>query len=217
MLQLVMKTEIIYKITNNLTGYSYVGQTTRKLNTRWLQHCNPNQDSNMAISRAIRKYGKDNFSIEQVVAGVPVFLLDVFEMYWIHFYNTYKSGYNSTIGGKCVRGLTPWNKGKSNCYSADTLTKMREAKLGKTPVNLEQLRLLATERTGVNHHNTKLANVYNYSTKELIAEGVTLTSWCKEHGYNQGNVCATARGTSKKTAGIYAVYQENIVKEEPFH
>lgn len=111
-----------------------------------------------------------------------------------------------TLGGSGSRGLTPWNKGKENCYKESTLQKMRQAKIGTTPSNLKQLRELARLRTGVKHPNVKLANVYCYKTKQLIAEAVSLTEWCRDNGYNQGNLCATARGECASTKGIFAIY-----------
>ena len=74
------------------------------------------------------------------------------------------------------------------------------------PTNLEQLRLLAKERKGDKHQNAKLANVYNYTTNELIAENVVLAIWAPNNGYNQGNLAATARGVKKHTKNVYAKY-----------
>ena len=51
----------IYKIENLLTHKIYVGQSIH-IETRWQEHCRPSSDS--VISRAIRKYGKENFSFE---------------------------------------------------------------------------------------------------------------------------------------------------------
>lgn len=56
---------IIYKITNKINGKSYIGQTTRNVETRFIEHCSK-RDSNTAISNAIEKYGRENFTIEIV-------------------------------------------------------------------------------------------------------------------------------------------------------
>ena len=53
----------------------------------------------MAIKKAIRKYGKENFTIE-LIEEVEVDKLDEREVYWISFYNSYNNGYNCTKGGQ---------------------------------------------------------------------------------------------------------------------
>ena len=52
----------------------------------------------MAIHKAIAKYGKENFTLE-VKEETEGDLLNEREMYWIQYYDSYKNGYNSTIGG----------------------------------------------------------------------------------------------------------------------
>ena len=47
---------------------------------------------------AIAKYGKDNFTIEQIEEVENDFLGER-EMYWIHYYDSYNNGYNATLGG----------------------------------------------------------------------------------------------------------------------
>lgn len=52
----------IYKITNVLDGKSYVGQTKRDVLVRFESHCK----SNTLIGRAIKKYGRENFSLAPI-------------------------------------------------------------------------------------------------------------------------------------------------------
>lgn len=208
-----MKTGTIYKIENTINGSVYIGKTIHTLELRFKQHIRDafnNNKKRTVLGRAIRKYGKDSFTIQIIVEGVPELFLNSFERYWIHYHNSFKgkNGYNSTEGGDGTSGVSPWNKGKTNCYSPETLAKFREAKLGRKikPANLKQLTQLAKERVGFKHQNAKPANIYEYGTNKLLAENVALTKWCRENGYNQGNVCSTARGQRKQCKGIYAVY-----------
>ena len=187
----------------------YIGKTTRTIEYRWKQHIrdarNPNKDT--VLGRAITKYGKDAFTIEVIVSNVPVLFLNSFERYWINYYNTFNGiGYNCTAGGDGTYKVTPWNKGKTGVFSQETIEKMRNAKLGKTPTNLTQLRELAKTRKGNLHPNAKLANIYLYATNELIAERVNISEWCKENNQNQGNLAMTARDLRKQSNGYYAVY-----------
>ena len=59
---------IIYKITNNVNGKIYIGMTTQSISVRFAQHISlsKNSDINTIISKAIRKYGRDNFTISEI-------------------------------------------------------------------------------------------------------------------------------------------------------
>lgn len=90
----------IYKITNTLNQKSYIGKTEKPDPlSRWKEHL---RDSNKEFKNkrplyaAIKKYGKDNFTFEVIEeTSQPIER----EMYYISLYNTYKEGYNATIGG----------------------------------------------------------------------------------------------------------------------
>ena len=92
----------IYKITNTINGKSYIGQTIQNVKERFYQHCAikcSKAVSNMAIHRAIKKYGKSNFTVE-VIEEIDSANLNDRERYWIKYYNSYNNGYNSTKGGQ---------------------------------------------------------------------------------------------------------------------
>ena len=57
----------IYKITNNLSGKVYIGQTIRTIESRWWEHCNENKKGSSAIDRSIMKNGKENFTVEELL------------------------------------------------------------------------------------------------------------------------------------------------------
>lgn len=108
-----MKTCVIYKITSTITNKSYIGQTKNSLMQRWkghLQDAKSRVDTthNYHFLRALNKYPKDSWKHEIIVDKVPIYLANAFEKYWIHYYDTFNSGYNSTIGGNAF----PSPKGK---------------------------------------------------------------------------------------------------------
>ena len=84
----------IYKITNLINGKVYIGQSIH-IERRWMEHCNPSSSS--VISKAIQKYGKENFNFE-VLKEFSIQdsdKLDEYEDYYIHYYNSLVPyGYN---------------------------------------------------------------------------------------------------------------------------
>lgn len=59
---------IVYKITNNINNKIYIGLTTCSLEYRWAKHLaeGRNVDNKKHLYKAMRKYGLENFSIEQI-------------------------------------------------------------------------------------------------------------------------------------------------------
>jgi len=61
---------IIYKITNELNGHSYVGFTSQPMNRRFRAHKgSARRGSKWPLHNAIRKYGEDNFTIKTLYEG----------------------------------------------------------------------------------------------------------------------------------------------------
>ena len=115
----------IYKITNTINGKSYIGQTIQNVKERFYQHCATKCSkvvSNMAIHRAIKKYGKSNFTVE-VIEEIDSTNLNDRERYWIRYYDSYNNGYNSTEGGQ---------DGIKLFKNLDTESIVREYKSGKS-------------------------------------------------------------------------------------
>lgn len=86
----------IYRITNNINGMVYIGQTRRTVAERVKQHIY--QQSK--IGKAMTKYGTENFSVDVIDRAETQEELDALERFWIAFYNTCENGYNTLIGGK---------------------------------------------------------------------------------------------------------------------
>lgn len=94
----------IYKIINKSNGNIYIGQTRQPIYRRWSDHCYSaetvgHKDYTCPLHNAIRKYGRDNFIIEEV-EDCPNELLNEREIYWIQYYDSYNNGYNAAYGGE---------------------------------------------------------------------------------------------------------------------
>lgn len=88
----------IYVIKNNINSKIYVGQTVQSLDLRFKEHINDVMD-NCIIHKAMRKYGINNFWIEPIEECDNNLLNDK-EKYWIQYFDSYKNGYNATLGGE---------------------------------------------------------------------------------------------------------------------
>lgn len=91
----------IYKITNKVNNKVYIGQTRYTIESRWRQHLkNFNvEHRKQPLYNAFAKYGIENFEVEQV-EEVNVEKLDEREIFWIAKYDSFKNGYNATLGGQ---------------------------------------------------------------------------------------------------------------------
>lgn len=97
----------IYIITNLINNKQYVGQTVKGYLNRFEGHCylynkckfnNIQYDKKKHIDEAIAYYGKENFKVE-LLEVVPEQQKYDKEIYYINKYDTYRCGYNFTIGG----------------------------------------------------------------------------------------------------------------------
>lgn len=92
---------IVYIITNQVNGKQYVGQTIKTLETRWRRHCwaSTAMPSRMPITKAIQKYGAENFKIETLCTCTSQEDLNIKEGYFARALNTFSPvGYNLTAG-----------------------------------------------------------------------------------------------------------------------
>lgn len=89
----------IYLITNLVNGKQYVGKTKYTLAHRFSQHCN-NDYYKTYLHNAIKKYGKENFKIEEICTCNDNHWQEL-ETFYIKFYHTHytEGGYNITFGG----------------------------------------------------------------------------------------------------------------------
>lgn len=87
----------IYKIENKINHKVYIGQSIN-IERRWQAHLSPSQYHNTILQAAFDKYGKNNF-IFSILEECDKEQLNEREQYWINYYDSYKHGYNMTLGG----------------------------------------------------------------------------------------------------------------------
>lgn len=91
----------IYVITNDINNKQYVGKTNNSLSQRFKSHISDSKNrkyEHRPLYSAMNKYGVEHFSIKQL-EECSAEEASVKEIYWIGKLDTYKNGYNATLGG----------------------------------------------------------------------------------------------------------------------
>ncbi len=161
----------IYKVTNNINGKVYIGQSV-DIYSRWQHHksCCVNQkchEYNSPFYRALRKYGIENFVFE-IIEQCSVDELDDKEIFYIKYYNSFvhfenSNGYNNSIGG---------NQG-SRFRVKSQEEKMKIAKNRKYKIGIENPLNKTVLYNGIMYDNVK-----DFVKKEKIPYSVnTVKNW----------------------------------------
>lgn len=162
----------IYKITNKLNGKIYIGQTIKSLEERFQKYCCGTS------AKDIRKYGKDNFTIE-LIEEVETDKLNEREVYWISFYDSYNKGYNCTPGGqngatgKCSLSWTEENEVIEAKYLGFSIKEIGEA------YNIDR----STVHNIFKRHNLRMPNKRNLEdriNKDAFIQFLSTNPTCKE-------------------------------------
>ena len=138
----------IYKITNIQNNKVYIGQTIRPIQQRFHRHINDamNDILNTHFARAIRKYGKDSFKIEEIDTAQTQDELNKKEQYWIKYYNSTIDGYNETDAISKCGGNTYQSKTKEEIEGIKE--KLRQTKIGaKNPMaqKIKRINIITNE------------------------------------------------------------------------
>jgi len=184
----------IYRITNKINGMMYVGQTTKtSVYTRFVGHYKETRN-NRHVSNAIRKYGKDNFSVEEIAIATSKDELNNLEVYYVDYFNTMApNGYNHRAGGnqngKCSdelrKKISVAKAGKPNLKrrgeerSTEQRIKISRG-LGGSPIKMinvttKEEKVLQTAHEGklYGHNPSNIVQICKKSSKRRISKGCT--------------------------------------------
>lgn len=188
----------VYLITNTVNGKHYVGKTMQTIGARWSSHrWNAKAGQFSRLYRAIRKYDVRSFVIEELGKTDTPEQLNQLERLWIIALRSSDPtiGYNLTSGGdgvcghkhsdearqkmrKAKLGNVPWNKGKTGCFSQETLLSMGKDKRGKaSPFRGRKHSAAAKEK----NRNSKLGKTLSVETKARISAANKGRSLSDEH------------------------------------
>lgn len=91
----------IYIIKNFVNDKVYIGKTIESIEVRFQEHkknCNRENCKDRPLYRAMNKHGIDKFYVE-LLEKCEINILSQKEQEYILLYDSYKNGYNATLGG----------------------------------------------------------------------------------------------------------------------
>lgn len=147
----------IYKITNNVNGKVYIGQSIN-IKARWKDHIHAlnREDSKCTLlQRAWNKYKQENFSFD-ILELCSEDMLDEVETKYINIYDSCKNGYNIEPGGNANKHL-----------SDETKQKLREAHLGMK-MSDETRKKMSESRMGTK--NPMYGQTHSEATRKKISD-----------------------------------------------
>lgn len=171
----------LYKITNNVNGKIYIGQTINP-KARWSRHKADAKSlekikRNRHLCCAIRKYGIEYFIFEIIAQAKSLEDIDLSEITCIQQYNSSDRyfGYNISLGGNGKRIMSESTKKKLSLLnigkkaSEETKNKMSSSMLGKN----------AGIRNGMYGSKSKHAKLTLQQAKEIRILYPTIKSMTK--------------------------------------
>lgn len=217
---------IIYKITNKINGKIYIGQTVNDLSRRWSQHisCAKRKDTNMSIVNAIRKYGKDNFDIEEIDRATCLQELSIKEEFFINMLNSFSPiGYNLKevlIGNNIARKIVTRKKWLFLSPTNELIEVMDLTKFCKeNGLRVASMtRIYNGDRFNYNNWRCPFVDNKSYVLKNIdsgeffiLNEGIGYKDFANLIKCNQASISNLIRKKIKSTHG-WIIQEEKIIK-----
>lgn len=188
----------VYCHTNKINGKKYIGITKQTPDKRWK---NGNGYSSQHFSRAIQKYGWNNFEHTILMINLTKNQACYYERFYIKKYETTlpEKGYNETLGGD---GGGMYNKH----HTQEAREKISEARkiIGFSETHK---RHISESKTGVKHHLAR--PVYQYSK-----DGTFIKKWeymneaAKSLNLSRGAISNVCLGRAKTSGGFVWTYED---------
>lgn len=205
----------VYLLTCDVNGKQYVGQTTRSLKFRFKQHLSSakktrNSRRNTPLSKAIRKHGKENFSIAPLCSCISQDELNLMEDLYIVSLGTIvdTGGYNLERGG---------SNGKSSEATKALQSSIRKGKdNSRYRHDIEDKEIIDLYEQG--YSTIKIAETLSMSNtavgRRLRKAGVTMRP-VGRHGFSEEEKTAMGTRMSLRHAGQRnPSYRSDILTEE---
>jgi len=220
---------IIYKWTCNMSGKSYIGQTTNELRREkeFLSEYEIYTNENSKIDKARKKYGLNKGTWSKSIlkrlwckSGKEEKLrerLNYWEIYYIKEFDTFKNGYNSTDGGNTTQIS---NETRIMLSEKATQQHLKNNK----HITKDVSKKISEKNKNHKHNSNNIAKtiykipVYKIdkNTKEIIEKYESIEKAGKENNINSNSIREVCRGNVRKTAGgfIWKFCDKNTQKKE---
>ena len=213
----------IYKITNKANGKVYIGKTDRGIRERWNAHVSSSfrpdcREYEFKFHRAIRKYGKNAFKIEIIDDVEDVNEAGLREQYWISFYDSIKSGYNTTCGGE--GSLRYSDELILECLKSGMSYKDLKTKYGISMGTLrERFKAFSTEEERMERKRANMIKANGWPVYQYDLDGNYVGFFYSVQDAmrktNIGHIDVVARGKRKRAGGYQWSYKK-VDKMEPY-
>ena len=195
----------IYKIINNINNKVYIGKTDLSIKQRWNMHkvdSTKSEIQNRPLYKAIQKYGIEHFSIEQI-EQCDSDKANEREKYWIQYYNSYKDGYNATLGGD-GKPLIDYNKVYNLYLEGKTFNEISAILSCHTTTIeyiLESFGITKEQRLqrGIQHHMKPVAQI-DKNTNEIIQTFPSIRA-AQQFFNKRGHIAEVCKGKRKTAYG----------------
>jgi group I intron endonuclease len=189
---------IVYKLTSP-SNKIYIGITKQSIKKRLNDHVSESKRKTRKINNAFKKYPLKDWVVEIIFEHENFEIIKQKEIELIAFYDSVKSGYNSSIGGEggngCIRSeetkrkLSESKKGKK--FSAEVYKNMAEKRKGfKQPQSQKDKVTAAKSKTWIVTHPN--------NTEEVV---FNLNKFCREHNLSNGNMMNVVSGRQTQHKG----------------
>lgn len=217
----------IYKIENLVNGKIYIGQSVQ-IEKRFQKHLRAKD--NFLIHKALRKYGKENFTF-QIIEECEQQDLDNKEIYWINYYNSLMPlGYNMVDGGSSGIGYSKGKVVEQYDLNGQLINVYASANQASRETNIDHWSICACCRGEYNQsggfqwkyqEDTKIINPLNVrtdftvlqldkNTNEILQEFKSLKEASEITKIAKSTICNVCNGKGKTAGGFKWKYKENI-------
>jgi len=209
---------IIYSGVNNITHKQYIGATTRSLKKRIKEHYDVAFTSKGSyFTNELFLYGFDKFQFEIIDKADSLDELARKESYYINYYNTLLSGYNSDRGGGFRKTIYQFEKGNPGAIASyNTLDEAGQAvNASNKSISNACLGYIKSCKGYIwsytNHYpldvkvNSK--KVYQYSLEGILINTFdSANEASRQLGIGLSSITRCCRGERKQTSGFKFSY-----------
>jgi group I intron endonuclease len=217
---MMMRKNIVYKVTNNETKQVYIGITTKSIEDRRRDHVKKSKkEISHSFQNAIAAYGVDAFNWEQIDTAFTTDELAKKEKEYILEYNSKDEGYNSDEGGGIQKTVYQYDiktrklvDKYSNLTNAGAVIGLNKQDLSKVCLSVNKVSKgfywtydYAEKFIPVIDNRRKKVHQYNILDK-FVREFKSVSEASRQTGFNKSSIAKVCRGERNRCYNYYWEY-----------